>query len=266
MSDHRSDGEKSSKLLYCSFCGKSQHEVRKLIAGPQVYICDECVDLCNDIIREEIKDISPKRDASKLPVPREIRDHLDDYVIGQEHAKKVLAVAVYNHYKRLRSVQQKADVELGKSNILLIGPTGSGKTLAAFLAVINDLLQSKVQGYTAQGTSILYVSPLKALSNDIHRNLEQPLAGIVKNLSFPDDAVTITSAVRSGDTPQTERARMRRQPPDIMVTTPESLFILLTSDSGREMLSTVRTVIIDELHAVISNKRGSHLAVSLERL
>ncbi|GHG64234.1 ATP-dependent Clp protease ATP-binding subunit ClpX [Alishewanella longhuensis] len=131
MSDHRTDGDKSGKLLYCSFCGKSQHEVRKLIAGPQVYICDECVDLCNDIIREEIKDISPKRDAEKLPTPRDIRKHLDDYVIGQEHAKKVLAVAVYNHYKRLRSAQLKQEVELGKSNILLIGPTGSGKTLLA---------------------------------------------------------------------------------------------------------------------------------------
>ena len=131
MTDKSKEGG-SSKLLYCSFCGKSQHEVRKLIAGPSVYICDECVDLCNDIIREEIKDVLPKKESSALPTPRQIREHLDDYVIGQEQAKKVLAVAVYNHYKRLRNGDTTSEgVELGKSNILLIGPTGSGKTLLA---------------------------------------------------------------------------------------------------------------------------------------
>jgi ATP-dependent Clp protease ATP-binding subunit ClpX len=135
MSDNKKSGgrDDSGKLLYCSFCGKSQHEVRKLIAGPSVFICDECVELCNDIIREEIQEISPDSEQSKLPTPREINDILEQYVIGQNAAKRVLAVAVYNHYKRLQteSAQKNDDIELGKSNILLVGPTGSGKTLLA---------------------------------------------------------------------------------------------------------------------------------------
>jgi ATP-dependent Clp protease ATP-binding subunit ClpX len=119
------------KLLYCSFCGKSQHEVRKLIAGPSVYVCDECVELCNDIIKDELQDNTSSFGDNSLPKPKEIKAELDAYVIGQERAKKILAVAVYNHYKRLRSKSKKDSVELAKSNILLIGPTGSGKTLLA---------------------------------------------------------------------------------------------------------------------------------------
>ncbi|PCI73178.1 MAG: ATP-dependent Clp protease ATP-binding subunit ClpX [Gammaproteobacteria bacterium] len=135
MSDKKKSGgrDDSGKLLYCSFCGKSQHEVRKLIAGPSVFICDECVELCNDIIREEIQEIHQKESSDKLPTPKEIDDHLNEYVIGQDKAKKVLAVAVYNHYKRLQHEgnEKNSEVELGKSNILLIGPTGTGKTLLA---------------------------------------------------------------------------------------------------------------------------------------
>ena len=131
MSDERStNGNDSEKLLYCSFCGKSQHEVKKLIAGPSVYVCDECVELCNDIILEELEDETSTA-IKKLPTPREINEILDDYVIGQERAKKILSVSVYNHYKRLEVKHKKDDIELSKSNILMIGPTGSGKTLLA---------------------------------------------------------------------------------------------------------------------------------------
>jgi ATP-dependent Clp protease ATP-binding subunit ClpX len=131
MTDNSSEKtQDSGKLLYCSFCGKSQHEVRKLIAGPSVFICDECVELCNDIVREELQ-VQAAGGGSKLPKPKEIKNILDEYVIGQERAKKVLSVAVYNHYKRLESHGRNDEVELSKSNILLIGPTGSGKTLLA---------------------------------------------------------------------------------------------------------------------------------------
>ena len=130
MNNDRNGKSDDGKLLYCSFCGKSQHEVRKLIAGPSVFICDECVELCNDIIREEMQE-KTTGGSNKLPTPHEINDVLNEYVIGQKNAKKVLSVAVYNHYKRLEAAGRKDEVELSKSNILLIGPTGCGKTLLA---------------------------------------------------------------------------------------------------------------------------------------
>src|SRR5580704_14581728 len=133
MTEDSRNRHDDGKLLYCSFCGKSQHEVRKLIAGPSVFVCDECVELCNDIIREELEDRA-ERARDKLPKPHEIKKVLDEYVIGQERAKKVLSVAVYTHYKRLQTrtgTRSKEDVEISKSNILMIGPTGCGKTLLA---------------------------------------------------------------------------------------------------------------------------------------
>ena len=152
-------------------------------------------------------------------------------------------------------------------NVLVAAPTGSGKTLSAFLAALDELVREGQAGTLPDETRIVYVSPLKALSNDIESNLAAPLAGIraqLTRLDLPD--VEIRTVVRTGDTPQSERARMRRQAPHIVVTTPESLYILLGSKSGRAMLSTTRTVIVDEIHALAGNKRGAHLAVSLERL
>ncbi|HHX83362.1 MAG TPA: DEAD/DEAH box helicase, partial [Pseudomonadaceae bacterium] len=151
---------------------------------------------------------------------------------------------------------------------LVAAPTGSGKTLAAFLVAINGLVERGLQpGGLRTETSVLYISPLKALGNDIQRNLELPLAGIeaeLQHLGLP--SVDIRVAVRSGDTPQQQRQRMVRQPPHILVTTPESLYLLLTSKGGRRLLSTVRSVIVDEIHAMLGDKRGSHLSLSLERL
>jgi ATP-dependent Lhr-like helicase len=150
---------------------------------------------------------------------------------------------------------------------LVAAPTGSGKTLAAFLAAIDSLAREGAAGQLRDVTRVVYVSPLKALSNDIQRNLEQPLAGVsAEMLKLGSHAPEIRAAVRTGDTTQTERAAMRRSPPHILVTTPESLYLLLTSGSGREMLSTVRTVIVDEIHAVAQTKRGAHLSLTLARL
>ncbi|MDO9102731.1 MAG: ATP-dependent Clp protease ATP-binding subunit ClpX [Candidatus Nitrotoga sp.] len=171
------DKSKGDKLLYCSFCGKSQHEVRKLIAGPSVFVCDECVELCNDIIREEVNGVvSGKTDKADLLVPHEIRARLDEYVIGQEHAKKILSVAVYNHYKRLSSTS-KDGVELAKSNILLLGPTGSGKTLLAqTLArlldvpfVMADATTLTEAGYVGEDVENIILKLLQACDYDVER-------------------------------------------------------------------------------------------------
>jgi ATP-dependent Clp protease ATP-binding subunit ClpX len=172
-------GGSSEKVLYCSFCGKSQHEVKKLIAGPSVFICDECIELCNDIIRDEVPADSPTAKAAKsdLPTPVEIKNILDQYVIGQDPAKRTLSVAVYNHYKRLKHMGSKDEVELSKSNILLIGPTGSGKTLLAqTLArllnvpfVISDATTLTEAGYVGEDVENIIQKLLQNCNYDVER-------------------------------------------------------------------------------------------------
>jgi ATP-dependent Clp protease ATP-binding subunit ClpX len=173
-------GASGEKVLYCSFCGKSQHEVKKLIAGPSVFICDECIELCNDIIRDEVpaEGTAAKSSKSDLPVPSEIKGSLDQYVIGQEAAKRTLAVAVYNHYKRLKHLgASKDEVELAKSNILLIGPTGSGKTLLAqTLArllnvpfVIADATTLTEAGYVGEDVENIIQKLLQNCNYDVER-------------------------------------------------------------------------------------------------
>lgn len=173
-------GSSAEKTLYCSFCGKSQHEVRKLIAGPSVFVCDECIELCNEIIRDELPaTVEAKSAKNELPTPSEIKTNLDNYVIGQEAAKRTLAVAVYNHYKRLRHKEssKKNDVELAKSNILLIGPTGSGKTLLAQTMarmldvpfVMADATTLTEAGYVGEDVENIVLKLLQSCNYDVER-------------------------------------------------------------------------------------------------